>query len=82
MFYFLPCNNCQQLCVETVSIDKENHVDFVQQFVKNVPSFSSQYGGSYSISYAATNIIGPPSKFPKYGDFPQTFAMVRISYVL
>ncbi|XP_077274473.1 F box and leucine-rich-repeat gene 4 isoform X2 [Temnothorax americanus] len=47
----------------------------VQQFVKNVLSFSSQYGGSNSISYAAANIIGSYSKFPEYGDFPQTFAM-------
>ncbi|KAG5312151.1 FBXL4 protein, partial [Acromyrmex insinuator] len=61
--------------VERVPIGKENHVDFVQQFVKNVRSFSSQYGGNSSISYAATNIIGPFSQFPNYGDFAQTFAM-------
>lgn len=76
MFYFLRCNNNQHLNVETLFINNRNPVDFIQQFVKNVLSFSSQYGGSYSISYAAENIIGPPRKFPKYGDFPQTFAMV------
>jgi len=69
--------------VERVPIGKENHVDFVQQFVKNVRSFSSQYGGNSSISYAATNIIGPFSQFPNYGDFAQTFAMVCIfSYII
>ncbi|KYM94755.1 PREDICTED: F-box/LRR-repeat protein 4 [Cyphomyrmex costatus] len=61
--------------VERIPIDEENYVNFVQQFVKNVRSFSSQYGGNSSISYAATNIIGPFSQFPNYGDFAQTFAM-------
>lgn len=64
--------------VERIPIGKENYVDFVQQFVKNVRSFSSQYGGNSSISYAATNLIGPFSQFPNYGDFAQTFAMVCI----
>ncbi|XP_025270096.1 F-box/LRR-repeat protein 4 [Camponotus floridanus] len=47
----------------------------IEQFVDNVYSFSSQYGNNISISYTAPNIIGPPSKFPEYGDFPQAFAM-------
>lgn len=57
---------------------KEDYVNFVQQYVRNVLSYSSQYGGSNSISYAAANIIGLPKKFPTYGDFSQTFAMVCI----
>lgn len=52
--------------------------DVTEQFVCNVYSFSSQYGNNISISYTAHNIIGPPSKFPEYGDFPQAFAMVCI----
>jgi len=49
---------------------------FVEQFVHSVRGYSSQYGRSLSISYTADNIVGKPSKFPDYGDFPQTFVMV------
>jgi F-box/leucine-rich repeat protein 4 len=49
---------------------------FVEQFVQSVRGFSSQYGRSLSVSYTADNIVGKPSKFPDYGDFPQTFVMV------
>jgi len=61
---------------EKVTIDSENAVTFVDQFVNNVHDFSSQYGNSNSISYIAQNIIGPPSKFPDYGDFPHAYVMV------
>lgn len=59
---------------------KKSGFNVIEQFVNNVYSFSSQYGNSHtiSISYTAHNIIGPPSKFPEYGDFPQAFAMVRL----
>lgn len=77
-FYPFNCDIGSHLSAEKVPIGKGDHVYFLSQFVKNVLSFSSQYGGSYSISYAAANIIGPPCKFPQYGDFPQTFAMVCI----
>jgi len=66
------------VCAERIYMSDENCVDFIQQYVKNVRSFSSQYGDNYSISYTATNIIGLPFVFPKYGDFSYTFAMVRI----
>lgn len=48
----------------------------INQYVKNVLDFSSQYGSNFSISYTAYNITGRPSKYPDYGDFPETFAMV------
>lgn len=48
----------------------------ITQFAQRVLDFSSQYGSDYSISYTACNITGRPSKFPNYGDFPETFAMV------
>lgn len=54
---------------------KEETVVFVEQFVKDVCDFSSQYGSNISISYTAYNIAGNPSKFPDYGDFPQAFVM-------
>ncbi len=48
----------------------------IEQFASDVRSFSSQYGSEISISYTAYNICGKPSKYPAYGDFPQTFVMV------
>lgn len=47
------------------------------QYANRVIDFSSQYGSDTSISYTAFNIIGRQSKYPDYGDFPETFAMVR-----
>lgn len=60
---------------------KKTGFNVIEQFVDTVYSFSSQYGNSHtiSISYTAHNIIGSPSKFPEYGDFPQAFAMACIS---
>jgi len=64
--------------VDKVPIGKKDHVTFIEQFVHDVHGFSSQYGSSISISYTALNIVGPPSKFPDYGDFPQAFVMVCV----
>lgn len=61
---------------------KEETVVFVEQFVKDVCDFSSQYGSNISISYTAYNIAGNPSKFPDYGDFPQAFVMVSYFHFL
>uniref|UniRef100_A0A6M2DDT9 Putative f-box/lrr-repeat protein 4-like isoform x2 n=1 Tax=Xenopsylla cheopis TaxID=163159 RepID=A0A6M2DDT9_XENCH len=47
----------------------------LEQFVASVTDFSSHYGSDISVSYTAHNICGKPSKFPDYGDFPQTFVM-------
>jgi F-box/leucine-rich repeat protein 4 len=54
--------------------------DFVFQFSSEVVDFSSQYGSDISISYTASNLIGRPSKFPNYGDFPQSYVMVSPPY--
>lgn len=75
---FLSYCDIEDEIYDRIPMGKGNHVDFYEQYVKQVISFSSQYGSNYSISYAAANIIGPPIKFPKYGDFSQTFAMVCI----
>lgn len=50
----------------------------IEQYVHDVLDYSSQYGSDMSISYTAYNVIGTPSQFPDYGDFPETFAMVII----
>ena len=74
--------SCDETKLELVSVTKdkdeneEDTVCFVEQFVKEVSDFSSQYGSNISISYTAYNIAGNPSKFPDYGDFPQAFVMV------
>lgn len=48
----------------------------IKQFAADVVDFSSQYGNDFSISYTAYNITGKPSKYPDYGDFPESYAMV------
>ncbi|XP_071561373.1 F-box/LRR-repeat protein 4-like [Temnothorax nylanderi] len=68
-------NYLKNISLHVQPIGKLGYNSLVEQFVKKVLSFSSQYGGSNSISYAAANIIESYSKFPEYGDFPQTFAM-------
>ncbi|XP_064456546.1 F-box/LRR-repeat protein 4-like isoform X2 [Ornithodoros turicata] len=44
------------------------------QDVCEVGSFSSQYGSDNSMSYAAVNVIGPPSVYPDCGDYAETFS--------
>lgn len=61
---------------EETTTEKKESIVFIEQFVKDVCDFSSQYGSNISISYTAYNIAGNPSKFPDYGDFPQAFVMV------
>lgn len=48
----------------------------INQYAQDVVDFSSQYGSDTSISYTAYNVTGKPSKYPDYGDFPETFAFV------
>lgn len=64
--------------LETLDIDESFYSDIsINQYAQDVIDFSSQYGSDYSISYTALNITGRPSKYPDYGDFPETFAMVN-----
>ncbi|PNF13730.1 F-box/LRR-repeat protein 4 [Cryptotermes secundus] len=64
-----------KLLLFDVSNSDDTDIVFIEQFVQSVIGFSSQYGSDVSISYTAYNIIGKPSKFPDYGDFPQAFVM-------
>lgn len=74
----ITIDDIDQLC------EDKNHIEDVQisQFAQRVIEFSSQYGSDYSISYTACNITGRPSKYPNYGDFPETFAMVYMNYFI
>ncbi|KAK8742727.1 hypothetical protein OTU49_001644 [Cherax quadricarinatus] len=47
----------------------------VDQYVKEVADFSSQYGSDGSISYVANNIIGKPTLYPEYGDFSSAYCL-------
>uniref|UniRef100_A0A1A9WCH9 F-box domain-containing protein n=1 Tax=Glossina brevipalpis TaxID=37001 RepID=A0A1A9WCH9_9MUSC len=59
-----------------IDVERFCHADYrIEQYAHSVLDFSSQYGINLSISYTAPNITGRPSKYPEYGDFPQTFAM-------
>lgn len=68
--------DADKLVLFDVSNSDDTDIVFIEQFVQSVIGFSSQYGSDVSISYTAYNIIGKPSKFPDYGDFPQAFVMV------
>lgn len=52
----------------------------IAQFAQRATEYSSQYGSDCSISYTGCNITGRPSKYPNYGDFPETFAMVSFLF--
>ncbi|EDW00550.1 GH11799 [Drosophila grimshawi] len=54
---------------------QDEHSYYLAQYVLGVHDFSSQYGIDYSISYTAANVIGRPSKYPTYGDYPEAFCM-------
>lgn len=62
-------------CPDGDSTPTKDNITIYKQYVQDVLDFSSQYGSDISISYTAYNILGKPSKFPDYGDFPQTFVV-------
>ena len=55
------------------SHDEEECDRILEQYASHVLDFSSQYGSERSFSYTVRNCLGVPSKFPNYGDFPQTY---------
>lgn len=73
----LESDDENQVAGAMIDIEGYCYADYrIEQFAHSVLDFSSQYGIDLSISYTAPNITGRPSKYPEYGDFPQTFAMV------
>lgn len=50
---------------------------FIEQFAETVLEYSSKYNSVMSISYAPENIPGKPVRYPNYGDFPDTYILVR-----
>ncbi|KAI8034190.1 hypothetical protein M5D96_013041 [Drosophila gunungcola] len=66
-------------CGSKMQAEQSDQGYYLEQYVLGVLDFSSQYGIDYSISYTAANVIGRPTKFPAYGDYPETFPMVSRS---
>ncbi|XP_016970135.1 F-box/LRR-repeat protein 4 isoform X2 [Drosophila rhopaloa] len=62
-------------CGSKMQAEQSDQGYYLEQYVLGVLDFSSQYGIDYSISYTAANVIGRPTKFPAYGDYPETFPM-------
>ena len=63
---------------EEIENKAQEEVYTINQFVSEVLEFSSQYGNDESISYTAINLSGKPSKYPEYGDFPESFMQVTL----
>uniref|UniRef100_A0A336LTK7 CSON000981 protein n=1 Tax=Culicoides sonorensis TaxID=179676 RepID=A0A336LTK7_CULSO len=59
---------------ESSDAESTNTAIEIEQYAAEVIDCSSQFGLDTSISYTSHNILGKPSKFPSYGDFPETFA--------
>jgi len=51
----------------------------VWQYADDVTDFSSQYGSEISISYTVSNITGPSTIYPNYGDYTQAAVLVCIT---
>lgn len=49
---------------------------FIEQFAESVLDYTSRYNNEMGVSYAPENIIGKPTKYPCYGDFPETYMLV------
>ncbi|XP_044272670.1 F-box/LRR-repeat protein 4-like isoform X2 [Tribolium madens] len=52
-----------------------NDMNTWEQYAEKVINFTSRYNISFSISYAPDNLVGKYSKYPSYGDFPETYSL-------
>lgn len=53
---------------------------FIEQFASKITYYSSQYGHVNGVSYTANNLVGPPSRFPAYGDYSETYVPVTMNF--
>ncbi|XP_018329735.1 F-box/LRR-repeat protein 4 isoform X2 [Agrilus planipennis] len=60
---------------ESVSSVLYKNMVYLEQFAESILGYTSKYNSNMSISYAPENLIGKPSKFPDYGDFPETYML-------
>lgn len=58
--------------IDKISVGEETRVDFIYQYVKGCNNYCD-------INYCTTiYILGEPTKFPNYGNFPEIFIKVCI----
>ncbi|KAF5269624.1 hypothetical protein FQR65_LT05963 [Abscondita terminalis] len=69
------CNNETKGPQQTALELLYKNMTFIEQFVQSVLCYSSKYNSMSSILYAPENLIGKPSKYPMYGDFPDTYLL-------
>lgn len=67
---------------EEGNIMGETNCQVIVQYAAEVSDLSSQYGGENSISYTVSNLAGPSSIYPNYGDFTQACVFVsKLQYL-
>ena len=62
--------------LKTILLGNSEGLIFIEQYASKVTYYTSQYGSANGVSYTANNLIGPPSRYPAYGDFPETYVPV------
>ncbi len=72
--------NNESTAVHDIFLGKEEGFVFTKQYANKVTYYTSQYGNESGVSYTANNLVGPPSRFPAYGDFSETYVPVYFDF--
>lgn len=54
-----------------------NNYKLTEYYVESVLDYTSRYNNSRSIGYAPENLVGKAVRYPLYGDFADTYILVR-----
>ena len=63
------------------STGTEDELVFSHQFGADIREYSSQYGSVEGVSYTAKNLVGTVTRYPAYGDYPETYVPVMIKNI-
>ena len=63
------------------STGTEDELVFSHQFGADIREYSSQYGSVEGVSYTAKNLVGTATRYPAYGDYPETYVPVIIQII-